>query len=292
MCLPTRSFGFWYHRCQWLADRTAYEDQVTESGRFDYYVQCAISAAGAGAGDLSDALSLDVALISSLTISSGQDGEVTSPGEGTFNYDEPTEILVCAESSDPALYEFTGWIGTAVTAGNVDDPSSACTTVLVDGHHTLIANFGSLQHDLLVYSSAGGSVTRPGEGTFSYLDSTEVDIKAVAQDDSYSFAGWSGTAVAAGKVVDSNALETSLFVDGDYSLCANFVGIEQCFLDVGFVGDGAAGGGAFLMSVVKLRFGPGQPTIIGLSVGLPRVKLRSRMLTLQIPRLCWLVMAL
>jgi hypothetical protein len=74
---------------------------------------------------------------------------------------------------------------------------------------------------LTISSSEGGSVTKPGEGTFTYNRNTRVEIKATAYE-YYRFIKWTGTAVNAGKVTDPSKADTTVLMDGDYSLKASF----------------------------------------------------------------------
>jgi len=74
---------------------------------------------------------------------------------------------------------------------------------------------------LAIYAEAGGSVNDPGEGVFRYDDGTDVNIAAVPELN-YHFVNWTGTAVTAGKVADANAASTTVLVDDDYTLIANF----------------------------------------------------------------------
>ncbi|NLH41100.1 MAG: hypothetical protein GX448_04600 [Planctomycetes bacterium] len=75
----------------------------------------------------------------SLTVSASAGGQVTSPAQGVTRYDPGAIVAVKAAASSG--YHFLEWTGTAVDAGRVDDPAAAETTVQVDAHYTLIANF-------------------------------------------------------------------------------------------------------------------------------------------------------
>jgi hypothetical protein len=74
------------------------------------------------------------------------------------------------------------------------------------------------QYTLTVGSSEGGKVTTPGEGTFTYGQGTAVDLVAQA-DAGYEFVNWTGDV---GTVGDANNATTSITINGDYSLTANF----------------------------------------------------------------------
>jgi hypothetical protein len=74
---------------------------------------------------------------------------------------------------------------------------------------------------LVVSAMAGGSVAAPGEGAFAYPYGESVPVQAVAAAH-YHFTHWSGTAVEAGKVAHPTWENTTVAVDGDYTLVANF----------------------------------------------------------------------
>jgi hypothetical protein len=74
---------------------------------------------------------------------------------------------------------------------------------------------------LTVSSSAGGSVTEPGEGARTYTHVETVAVVATAFS-GYRFLNWTGTAVNTGKIDNPNNAHTTVTVDGDYTLMANF----------------------------------------------------------------------
>lgn len=84
---------------------------------------------------------------------------------------------------------------------------------------------------LTVSSSSGGSVTAPGEGDFVFDCCDVVNICAEADPNCY-FVNWTGSAVGAGKVADPDVYDTTVTMEGDYTLQANFasVGPENAFL--------------------------------------------------------------
>jgi Leucine-rich repeat (LRR) protein len=79
----------------------------------------------------------------------------------------------------------------------------------------------SVQYTLTISSAGGGSVTTPGEGTYSYDSGTTVSVAASPQVDCH-FVNWTGTAVTAGKVANSSSASTTVTMDADYTLQANF----------------------------------------------------------------------
>jgi len=175
-----------------------------------------------GSGGLSGPMYLiftDQVLQRTLTISSTTGGTVTSPGIGSFEYDHGSSVAIVATPSPN--YHFVGWTGTAVEAGKVGNPSAASTTVTMDADYTLQANFAIDRRTLTVSSTAGGSVSAPGVGVFEYDYASNVPITTAAEAH-YHFTAWTGTAVDAGKVANPSLASTTVTVDGDYSLQANF----------------------------------------------------------------------
>jgi Divergent InlB B-repeat domain/Putative Ig domain len=172
---------------------------------------------------------------STLTISSTVGGSVLAPGEGSFEYDEGTSVSVVAQVEEEE-YVFTGWSGTAVSAGQVTDTGAMSTKVTVDDDYTLVANFSPITdvtNALSVSAGVGGFILTPGEGTFACVPDTSVPVVALVQT-GYEFREWTGTAVDAGKVANPSASSTSVFMDADYTLQANFTptSTTSCTLSV------------------------------------------------------------
>jgi rhamnogalacturonyl hydrolase YesR len=192
-----------YHFVNW-------SDASTENPRTDLNVTANISVTANFAIDQH-----------TLTSSSTEGGSVTTPGEGAFDYDYGTVVNIIA--TDDTGYHFINWTGTAVTAGKVANPTSANTTVTMDGDYTIIANFAedTIIWTLTISSTANGSVTMPGEGNFDYDEGTYASIEAVA-DLNYHFTDWTGTAVTAGKVTSPTSASTTVLMDASYTVIANF----------------------------------------------------------------------
>jgi preprotein translocase subunit YajC len=148
-----------------------------------------------------------------LTTDSSTGGSVTTPGEGTFPYDCGTVVDLIAQAD--ACYEFVNWTG---DVGTVDDVNSPSTTITMNDDYSITANFDKISYNLTTDSTAGGSVTTPGEGTFPYDCGTVVDLVAQA-DACYEFVEWSGDV---GTIADVNAASTNVTMSGDYSITANF----------------------------------------------------------------------
>ncbi|MCP4543949.1 MAG: right-handed parallel beta-helix repeat-containing protein, partial [Chloroflexi bacterium] len=147
-----------------------------------------------------------------LTTSSTAGGSITTPGEGTFTYN--CNAVASLVATPASCYEFAGW------TGDVADPNSAITTITMNESKSVTAGFVALEtYALAISSTTGGSVTTPGEGTFTYNDcGAEVDLEAVA-DHFYRFVNWTGD------VADPNSSITSVTMDGNKSIIANFIGL-------------------------------------------------------------------
>jgi outer membrane protein assembly factor BamB len=74
------------------------------------------------------------------------------------------------------------------------------------------------EYDLTISSTAGGSVFAPGEGTFTYVQGTEVNLVAEAEE-GYRFINWTGTVDTVADVEDAS---TTITMNGDYSITAHF----------------------------------------------------------------------
>jgi hypothetical protein len=85
------------------------------------------------------------------------------------------------------------------------------------------------QYDLSVTSSAGGSVTTPGEaGPYTYAEGEMVDLVAVA-DGGYQFINWTGDVST---IADVNAASTTITMNRDCSVAANFAGTIRDWYDL------------------------------------------------------------
>ena len=80
-------------------------------------------------------------------------------------------------------------------------------------------------YSLTISSTQGGSVTTPGQGTgsFTYNEGEVVNLVAVA-DEGYVFAEWTGDVDSIANVNDAT---TTIDMDGDYIITANFNELEE-----------------------------------------------------------------
>lgn len=79
----------------------------------------------------------------------------------------------------------------------------------------------SIQCELTITSTSGGSVIEPGEGTFTYDKGTVVNLTAEAEE-SYRFVMWTINSCKC-HFSDYDAASTSINMSGNYSIVANFV---------------------------------------------------------------------
>jgi hypothetical protein len=77
---------------------------------------------------------------------------------------------------------------------------------------------GGVEYVLAISSTAGGSVTTPGEEIFNYDESEVVNLVAVA-DEGYIFDGWIGDVDT---IDDVNAASTTITMNADYIITASF----------------------------------------------------------------------
>ena len=161
-----------------------------------------------------------------LTISSSSGGSVTTPGEGIFTRDAGTVVSLVASPS--AGYQFVNWTGDVSTVANVNDPT---TTITMNGDYTIKANFEAEappppdQYVLTISSTSGGSVTTPGQGSFTYNEGTVVSLEA-SPSAGQQFVNWTGDV---GTVADVNDPTTTITMYGDYTIRANFEEIQVIY---------------------------------------------------------------
>ncbi len=164
-----------------------------------------------------------------LTVDSTDGGSVIVPGEDTFTYEYGTVVDIVAVPDTG--YHFVEW------SGDVDaiaDPDSNETTITIHGDYSITAVFAIDTHSLTVDSTDGGTVTVPGEDTFTYDYDMVVDLVAVP-DTGYHFVEWSGDVDT---IADPDSNETTITIHGDYSITAVFA-INTYGLTVDFQGEGS-----------------------------------------------------
>jgi uncharacterized repeat protein (TIGR02543 family) len=118
-----------------------------------------------------------------------------------------------------AGYQFVNWTGNVSTVANV---TATTTNITMNGNYSITANFEQIppeQFTITISSTAGGSVTTPGEGTRTYDAGTVVNLVAEAEA-GYQFVNWTGNVST---VANVTATTTNITMNSNYSITANFV---------------------------------------------------------------------
>ena len=155
-----------------------------------------------------------------LTIHGSVGGLVITPGHGSFTY--PSRSVVNLVAIPERGYRFVRWTGDVL---NIADVEAASTSVVMRGDYSITAEFVAV-HDLTIGSTAGGSVTMPGEGTFSYDKGTVIDLIAEAEE-GYRFFYWTGDVDC---VADVDSATTTITVNADCSVTADFRFVGGCLI--------------------------------------------------------------
>lgn len=83
---------------------------------------------------------------------------------------------------------------------------------------------------LTIISTAGGSVTTPGEGTFTCAEGEAVNLLAEPEE-GYQFVNWTGNV---GTIANVNAALTTITTNDSYSIRANFSGNSSSPLGINY----------------------------------------------------------
>jgi len=149
-----------------------------------------------------------------LRISSTDCCNVTTPGEGTFTYLPGTVVNLVVTLG--AGCRFVNWTGDVGTIANV---TAASTTITMNWCYTIVANCEEIPgYDLTISSTTGGTVTTPGEGTFTYDVGDVVNLVA-SPGTGYQFDNWTGDVAT---IADVNDATTTITMNGNYGITANF----------------------------------------------------------------------
>jgi Leucine-rich repeat (LRR) protein len=135
-------------------------------------------------------------------------GGSVSPIGGTYAAGSQVTLTAMPASG----YSFSNWGGDASGSQNP-------ITITMNGNYSITANFSEIpEYELTISSTAGGSVTNPGEGTFTYDAGTLVSLAATPSD-GYAFVRWTGDI---DNIANVNDAYTTITMNGDYSITANF----------------------------------------------------------------------
>jgi uncharacterized repeat protein (TIGR01451 family)/uncharacterized repeat protein (TIGR02543 family) len=160
---------------------------------------------------------------------------VNPPGTGLVSpsgrqYEAGVQVTITA--SPASGYTFDHWSGSA-------SDTSPTISITMDQDYSVTANFvvaSAGRYDLTISSTQGGAVTTPGEGMFTYSFDTVVNLVATPGS-GYQFVNWTG---GVGTVGNVNGASTTLTMNGDYSITANFAVIPP--IQYGLTISSSAGG--------------------------------------------------
>jgi len=119
----------------------------------------------------------------------------------------------CSGGAAYTTQAIAGATGTAFFQINQGEASWTWRTI------TIAVGSVPVQYDLVISSTASGTVTDPGEGVFTYDEGTAVDLVATPTA-GYRFDEWIGDV---GTIADVYAASTNITMNGDYSITAEFV---------------------------------------------------------------------
>ena len=149
-----------------------------------------------------------------LTITSNPIEGGSTSGSGSYYSGSIVTISAIANSG----YHFVNWTG---DIGTIANPESSTTTITMNGNYSVQANFvpGPTQY-LTISSSTGGTVSKPGIGCFSYPQGSIISLSAISYSCGYQFTGWSGDT---GTIANPGSANTTITINGDYTIQANFI---------------------------------------------------------------------
>jgi len=190
---------------------------AAEHYRFTHY------GGASGSSDPTDVIIMDgpkalIANFAPITYTLTVAGSPTSGGttsNSQYNITAGTPVSISA--SPASGYTFNGW--TISGSGTIANANDANTSVTVNGNMTVTANFELITYTLTVSrnTTAGGTVTPASQSGITA--GTVVNISASAAS-GYTFNGW--TISGSGTIANSSSASTSVTVNGDVTVTANF----------------------------------------------------------------------
>ena len=108
------------------------------------------------------------------------------------------------------------WDITTVAHGEIDDTYS--WNIVYGESYPFLSGKQPSEYNLTISSTAGGNVTAPGEGVYTYHAESVVDLVSEPEE-GYRFVNWSGDVDT---IADVNAAATNITMYGNYTITANF----------------------------------------------------------------------
>ncbi len=148
-----------------------------------------------------------------LTYTAGTGGTITAPATSPTTHNFGAVVTITAAPSPG--YHFVNWTG---DVGTVADVNAASTTITMNGNYAITANFAINTYTLTYTAGTGGTITAPATSPTTHNSGAVVTITA-APNTGYHFVNWTGDV---GTVADVNAASTTLTMNGNYAITANF----------------------------------------------------------------------
>jgi hypothetical protein len=158
----------------------------------------------------------------------------------SYPYDFPyvNGTLVHVEAIPMAGYRFDSWSGDL--SGNTNP-----ATLLMTCNKIITANFVRITHTLTIIVSGNGT-TDPAQGVYDCSEGATVVINAIAGD-GWHFDSWTGNAI------NPNSANTSVVVNSDMTITANFAENTIPWLLIGGIIDGILVLGVVFLLVFRRR---------------------------------------
>jgi len=240
--LPHLSHSCWWMTCSQIErlrqgvpdildggeqDRS-FKPQTLIAGKANQALEVSFNVVNGGTGNPEEPIYVDVYASSDTTITRsdyylGSVNCYISAGgslQKTLKTTLPTKI--------PAGFYYIGWIMDPMDL--IPDEYDETNNTACVGSYRLLVTGAAGTPCLELSAASGGKITTPGEGVYVYPSTRQVSVAASADAGCY-FAGWIGTAVDAGKVIDPKVASTQVTVDAKYSLQAVFDGAHMVLDD-------------------------------------------------------------
>jgi len=139
-------------------------------------------------------------------------GGTTVPAAGTATDFAVNAVVSISATASPG-FEFVNWSGAVVA-----DPNSASTTITLDANKTVTANFiRTYTLTTAVFPAGGGTMTPAAGSATTFTQGTVVNLTATPSP-GFMFVYWTGI-----PAVDADALNSSVTMDADHTVTANFI---------------------------------------------------------------------
>jgi hypothetical protein len=172
-----------------------------------------------------------------LTTTSGDGGNVSTPGEGTYTYQQ-SQIVNISASAD-SCYHFVNWTGDAFTITN---PNASSTTInMSTSNKYIVANFAMITYTLsLTANNSGGSPYFDGTSPFNCGASASIHANTNTSG-GYTFSGWTPTA----GIANASAANTTVTMSQARTLTASYIAPNGSTYTLSLAASPSAGGSPY-----------------------------------------------